>query len=138
MKRLLVLIALVLVASVVSCQQRYESPQAVAWDAPVEGFVDYYEVGIQPIQGGDVVVIASPMLEEQLIDLDSVGVYGVFVILVRAATFTEPDLYDYSDWIRSDNEAVDNTDVIWVDGEPQVFAIYLARPAGKPRILRIP
>jgi len=132
MKRLAFLLLSLIVIACAAAQQ-YESPQTVEWDAPAVGFADSYEVAIQRDGSGDIAVIGSPVLAEFLVDLEALDLYGRYVILVRSVAFTAPDLYDYSDWIRSDTDA----DVMQVGGVPQTFTIERKRPAGAPVLLRV-
>lgn len=133
MRRLLLLLAVVLVAAVGSCQEYVPSPQTVEWDAPTTGFADRYEVGVQRNGTGEIQIIATTALPEMLVDLEALGLYGRYVVLVRSIAETEPDLVDVSDWARSDNP----DDVILIDGEAVTFLIGRGRVAGVPAMLRV-
>ena len=128
MKRLFILIALVLLPVLSCAQDRFESPQNVEWD----GESSAYEIAVQ--SGiSEIITLGITTDKEYTIDLQEFGLYGVYAILVRAVEYTNPDLVDYSDWIRSDNEL----DVITIDGEYQTFLIINKKQAVKPSMIRI-
>jgi len=128
MKRILLLTALVLLPVLACSQNRVDSPQTVTWN----GESDLHEIGIQ--MGLDEIIILGDTADlEYLVDLQGLEIYGSFAILVRGKTFTEPDMWTVSEWLRSDIEG----DVITIDGIPQTFKIDSALPAIKPAIIRI-
>ena len=133
MKRSVIVFVMVMAAVLASCQDRLESPQTVAWDAPADESANYYEVALQPVGTTDVQIIGSADVVEFTVDLSAEGQYGRFVVLVRSVAVTEPDMEDRSEWIRSD----DDVDVIEVDGVPRTFVIQRRRQATAPSMLRV-
>lgn len=133
MKRKSLLVVLVLIAALASCQDRLESPQTVAWDAPTDGSANYYEIAIQPVGTTEVSVVGNPSTLSFTVDLSAEGQYGRFIVMVRSVAVTDPDMEDRSEWIRSDAD----TDVITVDGIPRTFTIERKRTATAPSMLRI-
>jgi len=124
----LILIAMLVSLPVLACSQTVATePIDIEWD----GEASSHEIAIQ-YGTEDIIILGSTTSMEYFIDLQSSGYYGNFVILVRG--FEELDgYYDYSDWIRSDNEA----DVIMVDGIAQTFTYISIKPAVKPAMLRL-
>ena len=134
MKRLLLLLLLTMTLSVTACaQDRYDSPQTVTWDAPVLS-ADY------TITGYDVAVLHKfadrddPAVymtigtapAEMLIDLETAGIYGVFIVAVRT-TYVYDSEPLISGWAYSD--VVEDIDTV---------TFYLVNhPIGKPRLIRI-
>jgi len=128
-KRFLILAVLVVILPVlISCQERFESPQTIAWDGASEN----HEVAIQ--KGAEEPIILGEIdILEYTIDLDTLDLYGEYVILVRGVQYTDPDMDHRSDWIRSDNP----DDVILRDGTPGTFTIINKQPAVKPTMIRV-
>ena len=129
MKTLLILSALVLLPVLACAQERVQSPKTVEWN----GEASYFQVAIQAI-GGEIILLDEEVNAlEYYVDLQALGHYGLFAVLVRAVEFTEPDMLDYSGWARSDSDE----DVILLDGVPVTFMIESRTPALKPIMIRI-
>jgi len=129
MKRIALVIVLAFMVSVLACSQdRFDSPQTIEWD----GESSSHEVAIQ-MGVDDIIILGETSELEYIVDLSALELYGVYAVLVRAVEFTEPDMFDYSDWIRSDSDE----DVIMIDGVSQTFLIESRKPAVKPSMLRI-
>lgn len=132
MKRVLLIVAVGLVLTAcVPAQTRYLSPVWVDWEPVAE--VTYYEVGLEPVGGGEIVVVANTTDPEYYVDLEALAMLGEFWVMARTYLETTPDLFDYSDWCRSDNPA----HAIRPDGAVQTFTVARAQPALMPSLLRV-
>ena len=128
MRKVFVVLLFVLLPVLACSQTRVDSPQTVEWD----GESSSHEVGIQTALD-DVIILGETTDLEYYIDLDALGYFGEYVIMVRGVEFTAPDMYDYSEWIRSDTEA----DVIMIDGVAQTFTMINKKLAVKPAMIRL-
>ena len=80
MKKLL--IALMFFVAFAGCaQDRYDSPQTVAWDHPG---ADGFEVAVRVWGEADILLVAEVALLSQCIDFESMGIYGYYQVIVRA------------------------------------------------------
>lgn len=129
MKKILVILVLAILPVLACSQAREESPVTIEWN----GNSSQYQIGIQEQGSGYIDILETVNQKQYSIDLMSINKYGLFVVMVRGVEFTEPDMYSYSDWIRSDIDE----DVIMVDGEPYTFYIMLAKEAEKTQAIRI-
>lgn len=123
-----ILLAVLVILPVLACSQTVlTEPTTIEWD----GTASLHEVAIQ--RGiEDIVILGQTDTLEYFIDLQVLGYYGTFTILVRGIE-EESGYYDYSEWIRSDSD----DDVILIDDTPQTFTYISIKPAEKPSLLRI-
>ena len=128
MRKVFVVLLFVLLPVLACSQTRVDSPQTVEWD----GDSSSHEVGIQTALG-DVIILGVTIDHEYYVDLNELGLFGEYTVLVRGVEFTAPDMYDYSEWIRSDTEA----DVIMIDGVAQTFTMINKKLAVKPAMIRL-
>ena len=128
MKKFLILLILCALPVIACSQQRVEGSQTIAW----QGDSSIHEIAIQA-DGGEIIKLGQTASLQYEIDLEALGHHGVFTILIRAVEFTAPDMYDYTEWIRSDNEA----DVIMVDGVYMTFQMENRKMAIMPTLMRI-
>lgn len=124
MKRIIIFLLLALLPLLACAQTVSTEPITVEWDGSAEN----HEVAIQS-GDSDIISLGTTTVTEYYIDLQTVGYYGSFVILVRGFETNEGINY-YSEWIRSDREG----DVIIVDGVAQTI-LYIS--VEKPTMLRI-
>ena len=127
MKRFLLLTVLVLLP-VLACSHTVSlDPVDIEWD----GTASNHQVAVQDGLK-EIIILGETDVLEYHIDLQSLGHYGSFVILVRS--FEEEGEYrDYSEWIRSDIDE----DVITIDGVAQTIVLISIKPAAKPTMIRI-
>ena len=134
-KAILILVLLAAFLATAACQVRYDSPQTVAWDSGPTADAD--DVGIRIYGETDVIIISEGLTTaSQIIDLEALGLYGVFEVVVRGVVYTPPDESEVTVWVGSTNPDA----VIEVDGSPHTFLIRRRRPAdvtALPRALRI-
>ena len=127
MKKIILLAVLVLLPVLACSQAVASSPVTIEWD----GGSSMHEIAIQ--KGlEDIIIIGETPDHEYLVNLQQLNIYGVYTVLVRGVE-EESGYFNYSDWIRSDNEE----DVILIDGVAQVFQIVSIKTAIKPDMLRI-
>ena len=122
MKKAILIIAVLALLPVFACAQTVETgPVTISWG----GEESNHQVAIQ--QGTEEIIILDETdILEHYIDLQSLGHYGAFVVLVRSLIEVDGTPY-YSDWLRSDIEG----DVIMIDGEAQLFMLVsIAKPTG--------
>lgn len=135
MKKLAIIFVLLAVAFSASCQTRYDSPQTVAWDSGPDSEAE--DVGIRIAGQTEVTIVALDVVAgEQIIDLEALGLFGVFEVVVRGVVYTPPDERDETVWVGSLNPDA----VLEIDGQPHTFLIRRKRPAESgalPGALRI-
>jgi hypothetical protein len=127
-KKAIILIAVLTFVSVFACAQTVSTdPVTIGWD----GEASSHEIAVQS-GTDDIIILDETTVLEYYIDLQSLGHYGSFIILVRGVEEVD-GYYDYSDWIRSDVEE----DVIMIDGVAQTITLISIKPAAMPTMLRI-
>lgn len=129
-KKIATVLILLISALPAMCQDRYQSPQTIAYDAPAE-IPDGYEISVQLWnESVDMVAVADTTELMQLIDLEALGLYGIYRALVRAYNeeMTPWGLErEYSDYISSS--------IVGDAATP--FYIERKKPVGKPGNVRV-